>query len=119
MTTNSRRPSALPVARGITNVYRWGSLVSGIVIVLGILVAIIRQEPLATELGAPADVFGQALRGHANGIIGVGILIMILTPLCGAALMTRNYFRIGDRRFGFIGGAIVLVLLTSIAASLI
>ena len=88
-------------------------------IVVGLVTAIIRDEPLAGELGTFSQVYDELITGHSNGFLGVGILVMILSPIVASATIALNFFRIGDRRYGIITAAVFAVLVISIALSLI
>lgn len=88
-------------------------------IILGLVIAILRDESLATELGSISHVFDELKTGHSNGFLGLGILVMILSPIVSAATIAVNFFRIGDQRYGMITTAVFIVLMISIAVSFI
>lgn len=101
------------------SIYTWGFRISLALVLCGLLVGLIRNEPLAEALGSPGHVFDRLVNGHADGFLGIGILAMILTPLIGAASIAINFFRIDDRRFGMFTVAIVIILIASVATSYI
>lgn len=107
------------VIGGTIHVYRWGFLISLVLLVAGIIVTFARGETMPDALGSPQHVFRQFLHGHGDGIVGVGVLVMILTPLIGVITLAINFFRVRDRRFGLITSAIVLILIGSVAFSYI
>jgi uncharacterized membrane protein len=88
-------------------------------IIVGLIIAIVRDEPLTSELGTFDHVLDELLTGHSNGFLGLGILVMILSPIVSSATIALNFFRIGDRRYGFITAAVFAVLVVSIALSLL
>jgi uncharacterized membrane protein len=88
-------------------------------IIIGLIIAIVRDEPLTSELGTFGHVLDELLTGHSNGFLGLGILVMILSPIVSSATIALNFFRIGDRRYGFITAAVFAVLVVSIALSLL
>jgi uncharacterized membrane protein len=88
-------------------------------IILGLVIAIVRDEPLASELGTFGHVFDELITGHSNGFLGLGILMMILSPIVASATIALGFFRIGDRRYGMITSAVFIVLVVSIALSLL
>lgn len=100
-------------------VLTWGFRISLGLILLGLILAFIRQESLSAELGSPVHVFDQLISGHAEGILGVGILVMIISPIAATISITIDFFRVNDRRYGYISLAVVLILVASIAWSLV
>jgi uncharacterized membrane protein len=90
-----------------------GFLVSIVLILAGVLLSAIRQEAFPDTLGTPLDSIRGALDGDAAGIIGLGILAMILTPLVTAAVVAWRFLQEGDRRYAAISGVVVVILLVS------
>jgi len=88
-------------------------------IIVGLVIAILRDEPLVHELGSITHIFDQLMTGHSNGFLGLGILVMILSPIVSSATIAVSFFRIGDQRFGIITSAVFIVLVVSIAVSLV
>jgi len=123
---SSQNPSTHPhqveqetLIGGTIRVYEWGFYISLVLIVAGIIVSFARGETMPESLGSPEHVFNQLLGGHSDGIVGVGVLVMILTPLIGVITLAANFFRARDRRFGLFTTAIVLILIGSVAFSYI
>ena len=87
-------------------------------IIIGLVIAILRDEPLTAELGTLSQVLGELVTGHSNGFLGLGILVMILSPIVSAATIAVNFFRIGDRRYGLITTTVFVILVISIAVSI-
>lgn len=100
-------------------VLRWGFRISLGLILLGLVVGLIRDESLGSELGSPVRVFEQFIEGHSAGILGIGILVMIISPIAATISITIDFFRVKDIRYGYLSLAVVLILLASIAWSLI
>ena len=90
-----------------------GFLVSVILIVGGVVLSAIRREAFPDTLGTPLDSLRAALAGDPAGIIGVGILAMILTPLLTAGLVAWAFLQEGDRRYAAISGMVLIILLVS------
>lgn len=103
------------VTQGAITVLSVGWRSSFALILLGLLVAAVRGEPLAVELGSLPDVIDDLLGGHSNGFLGIGILVMILSPIVATATIAISFFRIGDRRYGLLSLAVFIVLIASIA----
>lgn len=103
------------VTQGAITVLSIGWKVSFALIVLGLIIAVIRDEPLANELGSMRHVLEDLTTGHSNGFLGIGILAMILSPIIATATIAAGFFRIGDRRYGLVSTAVFTILVASIA----
>ena len=109
----------LRVTRSAITVLTLGWRLSFAMVIIGLVLALVRDEPLRTELGQIDRVADDLLGGHSNGFLGLGILIMILSPIVAVATIAANFFRIGDRRYGLIAGTVMAILLGSIAIAVL
>lgn len=105
---------SLAVTRGAITVLSWGWRISFAFIVVGLALALVRDQPLATELGTLGEVMDDLLSGRSNGFLGIGILAMILSPIVATATIALNFFRVGDRRYGIIASTVFGILMVSI-----
>jgi uncharacterized membrane protein len=96
-------------------VFRGGYMLSFALIAIGIVVALIRRIPLASELGPPAEIIRDLMDVDPNGFIGLGIGAMIITPIIMTIEVTVNFFRAGDSRFGIISGIVAGILMVTMA----
>lgn len=103
------------VTEGAIKVLSTGWKTSFALILLGLVIAAVRDEPLTNELGSLRHVIDDLLGGHSNGFLGIGILAMILSPMFATATIAVNFFRIGDRRYGILSAAVFTILILSIA----
>lgn len=101
------------VTHAARTVLTWGFRISLTVVLVGLVVAIARDEPLAAEMGSPTHVWNLLLDGHSNGILGLGILVMILAPVVSIASICLSFFRIGDRRFGLFSLIVLTIMIVS------
>lgn len=97
------------------SVFRLGYLTSFALIAIGIVIAIIRRIGLATELGPPQEIARDLVDLDPNGFIGLGIGVMILTPIIMTIEVTINFFRAGDSKFGVISGIVAGILVVTMA----
>ncbi len=102
------------VSQGAIAVLSTGWKISFALIILGLVVALIRDEPLTNELGSFRDVLADLGKGRANGFLGIGILAMIISPIAATLTIMTGFFRIGDRRYAFISLGVLVILITSI-----
>lgn len=100
-------------------VFRGGYMVSFALIAIGLVIAIARRIPLATELGPPMEIVNDLLDLDPNGFIGLGIGAMILTPVIMTIEVTVNFFRAGDTMFGMISGTVAGILIVTMALAFI
>jgi uncharacterized membrane protein len=129
------RPPAA-VERIAARVLWWGGLLS-VALILGSLVAYVWQgQPHAQEIvravqdrgaGPGPDVFAtpaairQALAHRPPdplGVIAVGLLCLLATPVVGVALVIPAFWREGDRTYALIAAAVLAMLLVGFALSL-
>lgn len=101
------------------SVFRIGYLVSFALIAIGIVIAIIRRIGLATELGPPVEIARDIMDFDPNGFIGLGIGVMILTPIIMTIEVTINFFRAGDSKFGTISGIVAGILVVTMALAFV
>jgi len=98
-------------------VLRWGFRVSVAIIAIGLAIAVARGDALPDTLGTPADIVPDILHGKADGVIGLGILAMILTPFTCACVLAGTFWQQGDRRYAGICALVVVILLISLLVS--
>lgn len=101
------------------SVFRLGYIVSFALIAIGIVIAIIRRIGLATELGPPQEIARDLMDLDPNGFIGLGIGVMILTPIIMTIEVTVNFFRAGDSKFGVISGIVAGILVVTMALAFV
>lgn len=107
------------VTEDAVRVLTWGFRISLGLILLGLVIGYVRNESLGSELGSPVHVFDQLVEGHSAGILGLGILVMIISPIAATISITIDFFRVGDQRYGYLSLAVVIILLASIGWSLV
>ncbi len=90
-----------------------------VIMAAGLILAVVRQEPLPSTLEQPADIARGIVRADPEAIVGLGIVAIILTPFVSTLLIAVTFYRQGDRRYGLISGLVLLILLVSIGLSLI
>ena len=117
--TTMRTFDSRQVTSAAIKVLTTGWRLSFALVIIGLVIAIIRDEPLARELGTFSHVFAELRHGHSNGFLGVGILVMILSPIVSAATIAVSFFRIGDRQYGIITTVVFIILMISIGLSLL
>lgn len=115
---NSRETLDL-IIRNTILTYRWAVIVSFALIGAGFLIAIAADQNVATEMGDPLALIRQLFDLQASGFFGIGIGVMILTPIVMIAAAAIAFFRQGDRRYGLITTAVAIILSLSVAISFV
>lgn len=76
--------------------------------------AIFQGEP--AELRSVRGILTRALTGHGRGVILLGLMVLMATPLARVAVATWGYARAGGYRLTFLGCIVLCVLLWSFAS---
>lgn len=105
--------SQFEVNRATARVLTWGFRISAALLVLGLLIAAARGESLYTSLEGLPDLFDDLVHGHGPAIVGLGILLMIATPIAATIGAIASFVRLGDRRYALITSTVLLILLIS------
>lgn len=91
----------------------WGSIA---VIVAGLLVALVRGEGINDTTYHMERVLGQAVKLDASGLVDLGLLGLLLTPLAYVIAALLTFLR--QRDWLFIAVCAVLILLFAAAIAL-
>jgi hypothetical protein len=96
----------------------WGFRGGAALLALGIVVALIKREPLGTEADPIPDVIAMVVAGHASGIIDLAILWFMLTPVVTVIVVAASFWRLGDRRYALLCLVVLAILGASVALAL-
>jgi uncharacterized membrane protein len=105
----------VPTAR----VLRWGFRASGALLLVGLVVSVIQNEELHTSVESIPVIVRQIADGNGAGIVALGILVMIATPIASTFSIVLTCIRIGDRRYALITSAVLVILFVSAATAAI
>ncbi|HEY8446110.1 MAG TPA: DUF1634 domain-containing protein [Thermomicrobiales bacterium] len=108
-----------PIAQAAITTLTWGFRAGAALLALGLLVALIRGEPLSEQTDPFTEVIPKILDGHAAGIVDLAILTLMATPVVTTLVVALAFFSSGDRRYGVITLIVLAVLGISISLSLI
>ncbi len=105
-------------------VLRWGVVSAAAVVAVGAIVFLARHSaapPLYHPFrGEPSDlrtipgILSDAASGHGRGLIQLGLLFLIATPVTRVALSLGAFALQGDRRYVLITLVVLVVLLYSL-----
>jgi uncharacterized membrane protein len=106
--------------RVTTQLYGWVARILAVgfwlsigIIMLGVLLALARGDGISDETLPVGDILPAVLDGEAGGLFGLGLLLLLLTPLSYVVAALVIFARQRDRLF--VGVCLMLILL--IAAS--
>lgn len=100
-------------------IFVWGFRIGAVLLVLGLVVAIARGEPIGHVADPLVDVPSAVLAGQASGVIDLAILWFMATPVATVVAVAIGFFRLGDRRYAFLSLIVLIILGASIALSLL
>ena len=96
----------------------WGFRLGAALLALGIVVALVKREPLGREADPIPDVIAMVRAGHASGIIDLAILWFMLTPVATVIVVAASFWRLGDRRYALLSLIVLAILGASVALAL-
>lgn len=114
----ARTEQLAPLYRTSIAVMTWGFRVGAALLGLGIVVALVRQEPIGREADPIPAVVAQVRAGTAAGIIDLAILWFMLVPVATVVVAAASFWRLGDRRYAVLSLVVLAILGVSIALAL-
>jgi uncharacterized membrane protein len=96
----------------------WGFRIGAALLALGIVVALVKREPLGHEADPIPDVVAMVRAGYASGIIDLAILWFMLTPVATVIIVAASFWRLGDRRYALLCLVVLAILGVSVALAL-
>jgi uncharacterized membrane protein len=96
----------------------WGFRLGAALLAMGIVVALVKGEPLGHEADPIPDVIAMVRAGYASGIIDLAILWFMLTPVATVIVVAASFWRLGDRRYALLSLVVLAILGVSVALAL-
>jgi hypothetical protein len=82
-----------------------------VLILLGGVLAVTRPS---SKSPSDSGMFSRALRGDSGAILGVGLLILMLTPVARVLVLAIGWLRIGDWTFSVVAFCVLAMLVLSV-----
>lgn len=96
----------------------WGFRLGAALLALGIVVALVKREPIGLEADPIGEVLGAVRAGYASGIIDLAILWFMATPVVTVLVVALSFWRLGDRRYALLSLVVLAILGVSIALAM-
>jgi uncharacterized membrane protein len=107
-----------PLYAAATSSFTWGFRLGAALLAVGILMALVKGEPLGREADPIGEIAANIQAGHAAGVIDLAILWFMLTPVATVIVVAVSFWRLGDRRYALCSLVVLAILGTSIALAL-
>jgi uncharacterized membrane protein len=114
----ARSERLVPLYDAAVKTLFWGFRLGAALLALGIVVALVKREPLGHEADPIPDVIAMVRAGHASGIIDLAILWFMLTPVATVIVVAASFWRLGDRRYALLSLIVLAILGASVALAL-
>lgn len=114
----ARTERLAPLYDAAVRTFFWGFRLGAALLALGLVVALVKGEPLGREADPISEVLAQARAGNASGIIDLAILWFMLTPVATTIVVAVSFWRLGDRRYALLSLIVLAILGASIALAL-
>lgn len=102
----------------VARVLKTGFRIAAALMATGLLIALIRQEPLRTEVDPISMIPSRLADLRSSAFIDLAIIGIMLTPLASLVAILRRMLDAGDRQFAAYTLGVLVILGTSIAISL-
>ena len=109
-----RGPDLRPLYGAATAVLAWGFRLGALLLAAGLVLALIRREPLNRSADPFSEVLPTVRAGEAAGVVDLAIIWFMLTPVAVVAVVAVGFWRAGDRAYALLSLLVLAVLGTSI-----
>jgi len=99
-------------------IFTWGFRIGAAILALGVLVALVKQEPIGHVAAPLGSIVSAVAAGQAAGIIDLAILWFMATPVVTVLVVATSFWRIGDRRYALLSLVVLAILGVSIVLAL-
>ena len=97
----------------------WGFRTSLALLGAGLLLSLVRDEPISTEAEPLPQVISLVRDGRGAGLLDLGLIAMVLTPVATVLVLAVGFVRLGDRVYALITLVVLAILGASVALALL
>jgi uncharacterized membrane protein len=112
-----RTDSHLALNRAAARTLTWGFIVSAVLVISGLALTAVRGDSLHASLESLPEMIREIGDGRGAGVVGLGILAMVVTPIAATIAVIAACIRAGDRRYALITSAVLVILAISAGLS--
>jgi len=87
-----------------------GVSISAILLILGLLIILVRNTPCPEVTPSLSEILRQAFMANGAGLIYLGLLLLMITPVARVMMLVYGYARVGWWRFASVSLLILLLL---------
>lgn len=113
------QPLVDPLYLQVVRVLRVGFRIAAGLLIVGLAVALIRQEPLRTRADSFRDIPRVLFDLKAAGFIDLAIIAIVATPVAAVITILRGFLIRGETRFAGYTAGVLLILVASVVNSLV
>ena len=114
----ARTERLAPLYDDSVRVLTWGFRVGAALLAFGIVVALVKGQPLNREADPIPEILAEVEAGNAAGMIDLAILWLMLVPVATVIVVAASFWRLDDRRYAALTLVVLAVLGVSIALAL-
>jgi uncharacterized membrane protein len=103
----------------VVRVLRAGFRVAAAFLVVGLVIAVLRKEPLEHKTDPLPEIPSALIHLHSSAFIDLAIIAIALTPVAAVMTIALGFRRTGEMLFAKCAAGVLLILMCSIALSLI
>jgi uncharacterized membrane protein len=91
-----------------------GVLISAILLMSGLSIVLIQGTLLPEIAPIPSEILSHAFKANGVGLIYLGLLLLMMTPVARVAMLVYGYARIGWWRFALVSLLVLLLLVAGL-----
>lgn len=97
---------------------RTGVSISATLLIAGLFIVLVRNTPRPEAPPPLTEILRLAFMANGVGLIYLGLLLLIITPVARVVMLIYGYARVGWQRFALISLLVLLLLGTGFALGL-
>lgn len=104
--------------RRISLILNAGFALAGALMLAGMLTALFSGDRIGEQTGSLSEIVPAALRLEATGLVDLGIVVLLATPVAYVVAALATFLRERDRVFVLVTVALLLIMGTTVGLAL-